>query len=110
GLLAVPGMGGTAGSGRSVGALATDRDLSVVDFDDAIWEQVPAARDLFQQEPDEGQPATLATECRVLATRRALLLRFVMEQPASEFVAHELRRDTDLSNDDRIAFVLDTYH
>jgi hypothetical protein len=94
----------------SLNALALDRDLSVSDFDDPIWEQASAAGELFQQEPDEGQPATLRTECRVIATPKALLLRFSMEEPASEFVAHELRRDADLSNDDRIAFVLDTYH
>jgi hypothetical protein len=45
----------------------------------------------------------------VIATPKALLLRFVMAEPAAELVAHELRRDADLSNDDRIAFVLDTY-
>ncbi len=45
----------------------------------------------------------------MIATPKALLLRFIMAEPAAEFVAHELRRDADLSNDDRIAFVLDTY-
>ncbi len=95
---------------RSLSVLVLDRDLSVSDFDDAAWESTPAGRDLVQQEPSEGQPATLATECRVIATRKALLLRFLMVEPASEIVAHELRRDADLSADDRIAFVLDTYH
>ncbi len=94
----------------SLVVLATDRDLSAADFDDPLWENAPAVRELFQQEPNEGAPATLATECRVIATPKALLLRFVMSEPASEFVAHQLRRDADLSDDDRIAFVLDTYH
>jgi hypothetical protein len=93
----------------SLAALATDRDLSAADFDDLLWEKAPAARELFQQEPNEGAPATLATECRVIATPKALLFRFVMAEPAAELVAHELRRDADFSNDDRIAFVLDTY-
>jgi len=87
----------------------TASDLSAADFDDPAWEGAPPQRNLFQNEPEEGRPATLATECRVLAAPRALLLRFVMEEPASEIVANELRRDADLSNDDRIAFVLDTY-
>jgi len=86
------------------------RDLSAADFDDPAWEAAPAASDLFQQEPEEGRPATLSTECRVLATPKALLFRFVMQEPVAELVAHELRRDADLSNDDRVAFVLDTYH
>ncbi|HEY2797323.1 MAG TPA: DUF5916 domain-containing protein [Thermoanaerobaculia bacterium] len=86
------------------------RDLAVDAFDDPIWSEAQPATELFQQEPDEGRPATLRTDVRVIATPKALLLRFVMEEPASEFVAHELRRDADLSNDDQIAFVLDTYH
>ena len=93
----------------SLPVLSLDRDLSASDFDDEAWERAPSARDLFQQEPSEGQPATLSTECRVIATPKALLLRFVMEESASEFVANELRRDADLSNDDRVAFVLDTF-
>jgi hypothetical protein len=95
---------------RSVSVGVSTLDLSVSDFDDPAWQSAPAARDLIQQEPSEGLPATLGTECRILATPRALMLRFVMEEPAAEFVANELRRDADLSNDDRIAFVLDTYH
>jgi hypothetical protein len=97
-------------SPRALVVGVTPRDLSAADFDDPAWEAAPAARELFQQEPEEGRPATLDTECRVLATPHALLLRFVMEEPAAELVAHELRRDADLSNDDRIAIVLDTYH
>ncbi|HYR46697.1 MAG TPA: DUF5916 domain-containing protein, partial [Thermoanaerobaculia bacterium] len=95
---------------RTLAVGRSERDLSVKDFDDPAWEKAPAARELFQNEPQEGRPATLDTECRVIATPEALLLRFVMEEPASELVARELRRDADLSNDDRIAFVLDTYH
>ncbi len=94
----------------SLTVLVAGRDLSARDFDDPLWQEAPAARELFQNEPREGQPATLATECRVIATPWALLLRFVMEEPAAEIVAHELRRDADLSADDRINFILDTYH
>ncbi len=94
----------------SLAVAVASRDLSADDFNDPVWQTAPVARDLFQQEPEEGRPATLSTECRVLATPRALLFRFVMQEPVAELVAHELRRDADLSNDDRIAIVLDTYH
>jgi hypothetical protein len=90
-------------------ALVSPRNLAAADFDDPLWREAPTATELVQQEPEEGQPATLRTEVRVIATPKALLLRFVMEEPASEFVARELRRDADLTNDDQIAFVLDTY-
>ena len=90
--------------------MLVSRELAVADFDDPIWSEAHAATELVQQDPDEGQPATLRNEVRVIATPKALLLRFVMEEPASELVAHELRLDVDLTNDDQIAFVLDTYH
>jgi len=95
---------------RSLTVTVLPQDLAANEFDHPVWKTAAAARELFQQEPDEGHPATLDTECRVVATPRALLFRFVMVEPASEFVTNELRRDADLSNDDRIAFVLDTLH
>ncbi|HSS44502.1 MAG TPA: DUF5916 domain-containing protein, partial [Thermoanaerobaculia bacterium] len=88
----------------------SERDLSAGDFDDPAWEQAPSAGQPVQQEPVEGEPPTLRTDCRVIATPSALLVRFVMEEPAFEIVARELRRDADLSADDRINFILDTYH
>lgn len=94
---------------RSLRALTIDRDLSVENFDDSVWNTASSATDLRQQEPEAGRPASLSTEARVIATPEALLLRFTMEEPASEFVAHELRRDAILAADDRICFVLDTY-
>ena len=95
---------------RSVSVGLLDHDLPATAFEDPAWSDAPATADLVQQEPEEGRPATLATECRVLATPKALLFRFVMEEPPSEIVAHELRRDADLSADDRVSLVLDTYH
>jgi hypothetical protein len=102
--------GQPSGPSRTLAVTILALDLSVDDFDHPAWQNAPAASELFQQEPNEGQPATLDTECRVIATGKALLLRFVMAEPDSELVANELRRDADLSNDDRIALVLDTYH
>ncbi len=98
------------GPDRSLPVRTLTRDLATLDFDDPAWDEASAARGLIQQEPREGQPATLATEFRVLATPSALLIRFVMEQPPGEIVAREMRRDADLSSDDRISFVFDTYH
>ncbi len=109
-LLTAPLPAPAQAAAPSLTVLVVDHDLSASDFDDPVWQEAVAVRDVFQQEPNEGEPATLSTECRVIATPKALLLRFVMEQPAAEFVAHELRRDADLHADDRVNLVLDTYH
>ena len=95
---------------RVVSALATAADVAVDGFDDPAWREVRPASGLFQQDPDPGKPATLDTQCRVLATRRALVFRFSMEQPGGEIVARELRRDAVLDNDDQIQMTLDTNH
>ena len=87
-----------------------ERAVDVAGFDDPAWQGTPAASDTTQQEPEEGKPATRRTTCRVIATPKALALLFFVEQPAEEIVAHELRRDSDLSSDDRLSFVLDTNH
>jgi hypothetical protein len=87
-----------------------ERAIDVAGFDDPAWQGTPAASDTTQQEPEEGKPATRRTTCRVIATPKALALLFFVEQPAEEIVAHELRRDSDLSSDDRLSFVLDTNH
>ena len=95
---------------RAVSALADPREPAAIDFDDPAWSKAPAAGDLVQQEPSEGKPAALKTECRIITTRRAILFRFAMEEAAGEIVARELRRDAALDNDDRIELILDTNH
>jgi len=101
--------GTAAAEGASLRVLAVGRDVGPSAFDDPAFADAPVAGALTQQEPSEGAPATLRTECRVLATPRALLFLFTMEEPASELVARELRRDAVLDADDRIGLVLDTY-
>ncbi|MEO6323604.1 MAG: DUF5916 domain-containing protein [Thermoanaerobaculia bacterium] len=79
-------------------------------FDDPAWSTAVPIEKSTQQEPEEGAPATLGIDCRAIATPRALLLRFRLAQPRAAIVAHELRRDSTLTSDDQIVFVLDTWH
>jgi hypothetical protein len=95
---------------RGIAAFPTAKHVSPDAFDDSIWVDARPTDALVQQEPDEGKPATLGTECRVIATPTALMFRFAMEQPARDVVARELRRDAILDNDDRVEMILDTNH
>ena len=106
--VALPLRAGTAVPALQVRVV--ERDVAPDGFDDPAWALAVPAAGITQQEPDEGRPATLAAECRVVATPTALLLRFRLAQPADELVAHELRRDASLVADDQIAFVLDPWH
>jgi hypothetical protein len=94
---------------RVATASAVTREVSTDGFDDPAWQEASPSTGLTQQEPDESKPAVLRTECRVIATPRALLLRFTMEAPSGSLVARQLRRDADLTNDESVSLVLDTY-
>ena len=41
-------------------------------LDDEVWVRAPAATEFIQREPDEGKPATEATELRVAYDQHAL--------------------------------------
>ena len=95
---------------RVLVAFPSAKDVAPDGFDEPIWHDAPPAAGLVQQDPAEGKPATLETECRVIVTPRALVFRFSMAEPERQIVARELRRDAVLDNDDRIELILDTNH
>src|SRR5262249_42343492 len=64
----------------------------------------------FQREPKEGERASFRTELRVAISDRSLFVRVGMQQPEGSIDAHERRRDADLSGDDQVELLLDTFH
>ena len=79
-------------------------------LEESLWNLAPSAGDFRQREPDEGSPATEATEIRVLYDKDALYfgIRCHDSQPES-IRATELRRDDPLENDDTVSILLDTF-
>jgi hypothetical protein len=80
-------------------------------LDDAAWLEAPVAGGFTQKEPAEGQPASEATEVRVVYTPTTLYIAVLCadSNPAG-IRGSERRRDGDLSGDDTVSIVLDTFH
>ncbi len=106
---------GTTTGGRADGRIAVDGRL-----DEAAWRRATAATGFRQIQPDEGAPASLDTQVRILYDDRALYIGARMSQPGG-VVAPLARRDQllDASGNngsfnslttDKLIVRLDPYH
>ena len=81
------------------------------DLTDPAWQKATPITDFVQRDPNEGQPASEATEVRILYTRKALYFGVYCHDSQPELVrATELSRDDRLDNDDTFSILLDTFH
>ncbi len=100
--------------GVTVRAVRLDRPI-VIDgaLDEDVYESVPPVGDFVQSLPDEGEPATERTEAWILFddTHVYVSARVWDSAPESEWVANEMRRDTNqLRQNDTFGVVFDTYY
>ncbi len=82
-------------------------------LDEAVYSEVPPVSDLVQTLPHEGQPATEKTDAWVMFDENNLYLscRCWDSAPPSEWIANEMRRDTNqLRNNDIFGALFDTFH
>ncbi|MGH9314912.1 MAG: DUF5916 domain-containing protein [Vicinamibacterales bacterium] len=80
-------------------------------LDEQDWEKAPVARDFIQSEPNEGQPATEATEVRVLYDDDALYFGVTaLDREPDRIVVNDLRKDFATAESDVIGVILDTFH
>ena len=77
--------------------------------EDGEWSGAPVLSDFIQYEPERGSPSVHRTEVRVLydSTHLYVSMRAWDAEPTT---AQLTRRDTDLTQDDFFAVLLDTYH
>lgn len=89
---------------RAAGAISVDGVL-----DEADWQRAPVATDFVQAEPRQGEPATEATEVRVLFDDRHLYVGVVCvdSRGASDLRVRDLRRDFDDTTDDFFGIAID---
>ena len=79
-------------------------------LDEPAWASAGVIADLVQQSPVSGGPTPWRTEIRVLADRDGLTLGFVLTDPEPARIGlHTLLRDGDMSGDDQVTVVLDTF-
>ena len=90
------------------------REPLVIDgrLDEEVYRRVPHLGPLIQQEPDEGAPASEATDVWIFFDDRNLYVSVrCWDSQADRIVANELRRDhLNIFQNDNFGFSLDTFH
>jgi hypothetical protein len=80
-------------------------------IDEPVWSLAAPIRDFRQIEPIEGGQPSQRSELRLLYDADFLYLSFrAFDDQPEAIVAKQLVRDADQDSDDRIAFVIDTFH
>jgi hypothetical protein len=79
-------------------------------LDDAAWADALSLNDFVQRDPQVGQPASEGTQVWVVYTAEAIYFGFVcLDSSPDQIVVTERRRDEDLTKDDSVAILLDTF-
>ncbi|MFL5537373.1 MAG: DUF5916 domain-containing protein [Longimicrobiaceae bacterium] len=80
-------------------------------LDEADWAAADSLDGFRQREPAEGAPASEATVVRVLRGADALYVGVrAYDRDAAAVRATQLRRDADLTVDDNVTLIIDSYH
>src|SRR5262249_57310333 len=114
--LVVLGLSGRLCAGEPGAPLVTAGPLAqriVLDglLDEPAWADAGVIPALIQQEPAPGRPTPFSTRVLILADAETLYLGIVCTDPEPARISvHTLERDADLSADDTVALVLDTFH
>src|SRR5512146_1158901 len=78
-------------------------------LDEPAW-RTATAINLVQQAPRPGAPTPYRTEVKILRSNDAIYFGFICHDPKPKAIAvHTQRRDGDVTGDDTVAIVLDTY-
>jgi hypothetical protein len=78
-------------------------------LDDEAWTNAAKVDELFQREPDPGQPVSEKTIFYVCYDASHLYVGIKCFDDPKKITAKEMARDVSLGNDDRIQVILDTY-
>ena len=81
-------------------------------LDEPAWQSVDPIRQLYQITPDQGEPATEASEVRILYDDKKLYFGFIFfDSEMDKIVANDMRRDSSgLRSNDYGFLLLDTYN
>ena len=79
-------------------------------LDEPAWRRAVPATDFRQQDPDNGSPATEATEVRVVFTSHRLYIGVIAhDSEPDQILGNQMQRDQAFSADDRFMWTIDPY-
>ena len=97
-------------SQHEIKAVFTDIPPDIDGFvNESIWSEAAVINEFYQQLPKNGEPATEKTEFLFLFDRNNIYIGVRCYDDPSQITAKDMARDVDLSNDDRIQLIFDTY-
>ena len=76
---------------------------------DDVWKNASMINELFQREPNTGEPVTEKTEFSFLYDQNNMYVGIRCYDDPAEVTSKELSRDGDLGEDDRVQVIFDTY-
>ena len=81
-------------------------------LDEPVWQTVEPIRQLYQIQPDQGEPATEDSEIRIMYDDKKLYFGFIFyDSEMDKIVANDMRRDSSgLRSNDYGFLLLDTYN
>ena len=81
-------------------------------LDEPVWQSVEPIRELYQIQPNQGEPATEQSEIRILYGDKKLYFGFIFyDSEMDKVVANDMRRDSPgLRSNDYGFLLLDTYN
>jgi hypothetical protein len=99
---------------RAIAAARIDASEKIVldgRLDELAWSRAVPANNFIQQDPDNGKPATEATEVRILFNKDALYMGVTcFDSEPDKWLGYQRRRDEFLQADDRFMWNIDTYN
>ncbi len=109
---AVPPRAATPTAPRTLGATRTAKPIAIDGIlDEAAWATATPADGFTQAEPRTGQPASEATEVRVLFDGNNLYIGATLHDPdAGRIVVNDIRKDFKEEDQDDFEVLLDTFH
>ncbi len=91
---------------RASEAPTVDGDVA----NDPAWKSVTPITNFWQEQPDEGQPASEKTEVRVIFTADTLYVGVqLFDSDPSGIIVSDARRDAPLDDTDSFQMIVDTY-
>jgi len=105
--------GGSARKSRRIVYAARVGENPNVDgvLDDAVWSRATPIRGFVQRDPNYWMPSPEQTIVRIIYTDKSIYFGFECLVPdSSQFIANNMRRDSEIRGDDNIQILLDTYN
>jgi hypothetical protein len=93
-----------------INAVFTERPPSIDgEINDEVWTKAAVINELFQREPNPGEPVSEKTEFFFLYDHNNIYVGIRCYDDPERITAKELARDVSLGDDDRVQIILDTY-